>query len=415
MVINRFSHFATGLLFGSILLAGFGSCHSEAPVGDDNRNTYLRTIVGEGDYWPTDVIKLSNNEILVGNTSFSNGNQMILIKLDEFGNYQSQEKYLVETKFSLPYLSKLSDDKIFVSNWLSPMAYLLDEEGNKLSGGVFDQSLAASVTTYSYSRPVESDDGYIYISCTNGGAHYGVSDNRIMKLDRDGTLLDSRNFHDDFFEVGNKTLEFKVYDEKDGEYWVIGNRYPNWVRADWGAPVRLFVAKIGTATREVNFISPDDSLSSQWLNAYITTKDRSVVAIVTRVSLVQGSFNEATPEFELFKIDHDLNVTWKKTIELDGVFALGMYNICELDNGNFLLSGACQTKEALNPQPCIMVLNQNGDVLFSKIFELGGTSFLFNGVPDGEHFLFTGATNTFGRGNVSNQLLIVRTDQFGNY
>ncbi|MCB9245548.1 MAG: hypothetical protein H6606_03885 [Flavobacteriales bacterium] len=397
------------------LLLGNWCCQSEAPVSEDTRETYLRAYVSDGDFFPSDIAILANGEKLISTTSFADFNSTVLVKVDANGNFISKTKYQTESRWSLPFLDRLSDRKIIISNWLAPTAYVLDQDGNKLSGGSYFPGLANASTQYQFSRTVESDDGFLYISATNGPAHSGLSSNLITKLDRNGDFVEARSFHDEYFDVGNKFLSFNIFKEKDGNYSVIGNHFPNWVRADWGAPERLYVAKFGSGAQMVNYIPFTDSLISQVLNSYIETSDGNLVVLVARDNYLQIDFKESPREFELIKIDQDLNLLWKKTIEIEGINQLSLYNMSELENGNILLTGACLSKDGLNPQPCIIVTDKNGAVLFYKVYNLGGTSYFFCGKQDGEHLIFAGTSNTLGRGHVSNQLLVVRTDLFGNY
>lgn len=391
------------------LLAQAAGCTKEIPADQDQHDSFLKIFELSSSNYLAHASELPNGDIVSIAGDEDNGNIYVL-KHDQYGHLLSQER-LTNSIITTMQGTVLSDGSVIYTNYYSSFIAKVDNTGKV----VFDlEPFGPSNGVMKYSKAVESDSFYVY-SSSDGAGTVWPSDSRLIQLYKDGSGGYFYYIEDEY--MGGKLLTLRVQRVHNDTTWAVGHMYAGGFRS-WKDKRVLYASKFhpGMDSFEVNMI--DSSIyRREWLNGSATDADGNMYCLTTHgygSNTGDGLMLDFTKLLRITKINSQLQKVWSKEIPLDltKFAALGM----ELTpDGSLLVTGFCITSQSPNVRPILVKVDQNGNKLFQKIYNLNGTSGLFSAtVTRDQSLLLSGYNFGFGTDQARSSALLIKTDRLGN-
>lgn len=348
------------------------------------------------------------NYSILGNEDVEGtGDNISLIQLtvNEKGELLSWKK-LADSIFS-PQITTLRDRSILVTSVQRRNAF-----GRLLPDGTFDflTNFGGSPLQGNSSGIVTGDNKYYLVSSCNGGSQGSPSNNRIHGFDKSGKHLG-------YFEVkdstlGAKVLWFQVYRcDSLGDYFAHGWGMPNW-NGDWSAQVQLFfmhqrynedLELVYNKKVAIPFAS-DGYRNWDYYPEY--TSDNYLI-----IGVNQGG-KKGNSRGIVYQFDDDLNLVWERRLEI-GSQSTYIENVTQTPDNHYIVCGNIQHTNKSYGQPFAAKLNRDGDVVWSKIYNINGN--IKHGIITNKgNTMLTGHTRQFGSGASGTDIYMLKTDKNGN-
>jgi hypothetical protein len=383
------------------------SCKKEINESDDNSTYFFKKYMDEGNGGFSFVDLLNDNEIIAAG-GISGDSSLIIKKTDKFGHVLWEDHIEANKEFSA-HGTKLKDGSYVINNFWSSQLIKVSPAGNTEFSYNFNNYTGSGV----YSNIVEGDDGFLYCSHTNGPATGSPSVNEISVLDQKGNEVNLITIPD--VMMRGKILTFNIYNVEAGEMWIAGNMYArqSW---SWSDPWKFYIAKVYTSGGvQVEIFDEFDDTESDFLAGHVKTPDGGIVSVTSEGSVWFGAADRASFDMEVFKCDKDLNLVWRKRLDI-GADRLNPARIRVTPDGGYLISGLCLLDDSPTYNGFLIKLNVSGNIEFKKIFQLGAGSSFFDAVQSvNGDFVIGGSSIGFGNSLELGDPIILRTNSQGEY
>ncbi|MFT5348391.1 MAG: hypothetical protein ACI9M3_001431 [Bacteroidia bacterium] len=391
-----------------VILFAFSSCTKEVGPEDAVSKTFFRQYSSTVSEANTYLEKTSNGYLMAG---FAHNNDKLFIShCDDLGHLDWDKEIPIDRDFFSPQGLKLKDGSFIINDYSNPVITKITEEGVVEYSRWIDSELTSG--SFIYSPVVESTNGMCYISYSLGSGTGSKNRNYISEIDPSNGS-ETKYYRYDDSDISGKIMTFKIIKAEGNTFWLNGSLLGNNSSWNWSDPLTFFTARItGSSINKVK-IYEDSKKKDQVEIASLATKDDHLVMITSSYHhiLTLGS----SRVFKLNKVDLDLNDIWEKEIDL-GVNSISPKSITEANNGDFIISGGCVERNQTEKSGFIARLNSSGDIVESKIFNLG-QGHHFSGainLPDNS-YLFTGGIENFGKGKELQDRFYLKTDSDFNY
>ena len=354
------------------------------------------------------VFEMPDHGFLLACSGGKTGYVPVMIRTTRHGGLIWKKEFDNDT-FPAYYYLKKNDGTFIVNGVYKPYNFYVSHIDT--SGNVLSYNTVYHIPNYNFFYSyeiIQTPEGNNVLSHTNGYGTGSSSANYVIRYDNNLHLIDSINMHD-YNSLPGKTLTFNVYQEgPTGTYYTWGCRFPHspW---SWSMNTYLYVAKISPPDHwkltEIDTLDRSGSYTPEW---NIVNPDSSLAILSERYDNL-SSINSVAVSY----IDKNLKLVWHHYYQENGA-NIGVWEMARCNDGGYIITGEA-TVGSGSPQPYALRIDENGNKLWSRIFNFSG-SITFNAVTqtsDGG-FAFSGYTSNFGSGS-SNQVILLKTDASGNY
>jgi len=365
---------------------------------------------------------LNNNNLIISTTD----DKLTLLKVNQnFNNHSDTTIIDLSLKketifFSNPQITVLQNNDLLISSkkWNGNLMKI------NANGNIVFKNTYNYVTNFinQNSYAIEGSKGNYYISRSNGNNNYraiiatSASKNIINQFNTIGNLIskDSTTFNDSTF--AGKILMLNIYKVVEpNTYYFYGLIYP--YPFTLTSNPHLFISKIELSNNKIitNKTTILDPNNTENYNLY---SNNNTQLFELNNSLIISSQQRTFSNFEfgkILKVDENHKLLWEQSLKIGSSGTYPNY-ISKCTDGGYLISGYCTNIGLSINQPFACKLNSSGTIIWKKIFLFTMTSKFGYGMETSDGgYLFSGATTSFGNGDNSGDIFIMKTDKNGKY
>lgn len=390
------------------------SCNREITISPELGNhpyfykTYLNSDIGLGCFSE----QLGNGDILVVSSQGNDTrtfNSIAVRKVDAHGTVIWEKSIKTITDVFAQGTLLANGDLFIMNRWATSEIIRINQDGEI----VFQREFSPGMNeNYLIAPPVELPTGEILVSMTNGLGSGSASLNYLITLNSDGSVQKANKFEDTNF--GGKILMFNVLDFKDDYYTVSGCmfEYP-WT--GWGNPIKPFCSKVRQGFQAKLTVKYSGTGESAFMRHAFATDDGGAICVTSAEHALIQSVASPNNSFGVVRYDKDMNEVWEKTFKWD-VLTLEPYSLTTNAKKEIIISGSCSKAGSTSYLPFVVTLNQNGEVLFQKIFQFTRSAELFDAKHlENNDYILTGLSYGFGESLDNVNTILIKTDAEGNF
>ena len=237
---------------------------------------------------------------------------------------------------------------------------------------------------------IEVSDGYLAIGSTTSFSYGGI-DGFLIKVDRSGELIYSRNYGDE----GDQEL-FSFVRLFNGEF--VGAGYTD---SNGGCDGYLVKASHNLSAIWRNQGKAYGGNGKDYFNDVIETSDGYLIAV--------GISNSFSNSFDMYVVKTDLDGNEIKSAVFGGAGNDEAYSAIETPEGNLLIAGFTESGGNGSSDVSILKLDKNFQVILEKTFGGTGVDEARSLISVDDGYAMAGKTNSFS-GRADSDVYVVKTD-----